>query len=79
MFKNDKLSVFHQFHKGTIKTVVSPDNQESCKIHFNSIKVQLRRELLWHFRNNVLFQFHKGTIKTPIVSSYLFLNSISIP
>ena len=52
-----------QFHKGTIKT-----HRRWCThyqgVRFNSIKVRLKRCILWAGVAGVAFQFHKGTIKT---------------
>ena len=53
-----------QFHKGSIKTVLSAwIGNFYC--HFNSIKVRLRREGRDKGRTKASsFQFHKGSIKT---------------
>ena len=55
-----------QFHKGTIKTMLT-SNSNSRLQYFNSIKVQLRllSQRLTQ-KKILLFQFHKGTIKTKI-------------
>ena len=57
-------SVF-QFHKGTIKTLITMLNISKRIINFNSIKVRLKH-LVDQIKIGVegLFQFHKGTIKT---------------
>ena len=72
------LSEF-QFHKGTIKTCVFSDTDNTI-FYFNSIKVRLK-----HFNNHLpslslKFQFHKGTIKTmERVSEGYTREAISIP
>ena len=56
-----------QFHKGTIKTLpmfVLSLSDWTCRLYFNSIKVQLRLLSNGAMFVNILFQFHKGTIKT---------------
>ena len=52
-----------QFHKGTIKTE-DWQGEAHSRLHFNSIKVQLKLGLRKRKKRVVLFQFHKGTIKT---------------
>ena len=40
------------------------------KLHFNSIKVQLKQQGTDHYYESPEFQFHKGTIKTPAAQSF---------
>ena len=54
-----------QFHKGTIKTLITPFLQ-IIFLYFNSIKVQLKLQNWYCARPPNLFQFHKGTIKTKL-------------
>ena len=54
-----------QFHKGTIKTRVN--FLINLFFHFNSIKVQLKQNIVMKENQRNEFQFHKGTIKTPLL------------
>ena len=63
--KRKRENRIFQFHKGTIKTSISPPLSLRPP-NFNSIKVRLK---LYQHKSQVVrltFQFHKGTIKTTI-------------
>ena len=68
-----------QFHKGTIKTACYYEHH-ARHCHFNSIKVQLKRNEVDHLDIRPQFQFHKGTIKTLSALYKSFISFlISIP
>ena len=75
------LLIRFQFHKGTIKTVLLIQ-MLLLFLHFNSIKVRLKRMAAGIFYEYVQFQFHKGTIKTKSLSclceSPCYFNSIKV-
>ena len=76
---NETLDVAFQFHKGTIKTILTRIDFVQ-EIYFNSIKVRLKpvssKEICYY---EYEFQFHKGTIKTHFKSSCVCSFQISIP
>ena len=77
MMPTDYSFIF-QFHKGTIRTLTTPNFGEYMR-DFNSIKVQLELAIpLCHTLPHI-FQFHKGTIRTNQQQGRRQDNHISIP
>ena len=68
-----------QFHKGTIRTIVSGRNAPSYDINFNSIKVRLEHSAHRSEYPLPAFQFHKGTIRTSYKRIKIKTKKNSIP